>query len=277
MSRVRASSCASSMPRASRANFRCWIREEWRIVQSDGVSTSDPDDVIDQDVSVGTYYLKVSSAVGTRARTRSRPRWLPPPRRLRRFLWEAPTSIVAGDFAGSGKLDLAVDDASGIYILLGNGDGTFQPPQLIAGGLDDGPLVDGVFTGDGKLDLVVDCSNGIEILPGNGDGTFGAPQLVGAGLVGPMVAGAFTRDGNLDLAVDVFDGVELLLGNGDGTFQPPQLVGAGLDGPLAAGDFNGNGKLDLAVSTTTGIAVLLGNGDGTFAPRSIPPPDSTVV
>ena len=55
-----------------------------------------------------------------------------------------------GDFNGDGKLDVAV---SGLYLLLGNGDGTFQNPIQVA--TDNAiTLAMGDFNGDGKLDLV---------------------------------------------------------------------------------------------------------------------------
>ena len=37
-----------------------------------------------------------------------------------------PSSIVAGDFTGDGKVDLATFDTSQVGVFLGNGNGTFQ-------------------------------------------------------------------------------------------------------------------------------------------------------
>ena len=63
-----------------------------------------------------------------------------------------PDVLVAGDFTDDGRLDVAV--ASGSYatvsILLGDGDGTFQPQVTYAVGLIANALVSGDFTGDGS-------------------------------------------------------------------------------------------------------------------------------
>ena len=72
---------------------------------------------------------------------------------------------MAGDFTGDGHLDLAVagnvynsvtnTDLGEVWVLLGNGDGTFQPQVTYAIGPYPGAIVAGDFSGDGHLDLAV--------------------------------------------------------------------------------------------------------------------------
>ena len=70
-----------------------------------------------------------------------------------------PDAIVAGDFNGDGRLDLAVANynTGTVSILLGNGDGTFRAPVDYSTGLYTTPdaIAAGDFNGDGRLDLAV--------------------------------------------------------------------------------------------------------------------------
>src|SRR6266568_3185377 len=199
-----------------------------------------------------------------------------------------PSGIAVGDFNGDGKLDLAVVNFGdwNIYVLLGNGDGTFQAARSVyfaSGGGFPWYVVTADFNGDGKLDLAVSNygDNSFSVLLGNGDGTFQPPRTLPIGTHPALVAvGDFNGDGKPDLAISsVGDNtVSVLLGNGDGTFLAPQVTPVGLN-PwyFAVGDFNGDGKLDLAVadygcpldctsSPSNTVTVLLGNGNGTFLP-----------
>ena len=88
---------------------------------------------------------------------------------------------MAGDFNGDGRTDLAVANGGRqhVSVLLGNGDGTFQP-QVHAerGGAGPIAVVAGDFTGNGRTDLAVANvgDNTVSVLLGNGDGTF-QPQV----------------------------------------------------------------------------------------------------
>jgi hypothetical protein len=184
-----------------------------------------------------------------------------------------PNSAATADFNGDGNLDLSVTNYTGntVSILIGNGDGSFQPRVDYATGSGPDSVAARDFNGDGILDLAVrnNGSSTISILLGNGDGTFQnhidsptgpAPQR--------LTAGDFNGDGKLDLAVtNGGNTVSILLGNGDGTFQTHVDYPTGEDpGGVTTGDFNLDGNLDIAVgnSISNTVSILLGRGDGTF-------------
>jgi hypothetical protein len=142
-----------------------------------------------------------------------------------------PSWITVGDFNGDGKLDVAVPicplgilpqcgAASAVSILLGNGDGTFQPGVDYPAGLSVTTSVAGDFNGDGHLDLAVSGSdgsstNGIGILLGNGDGSFQSPSF----LSGPyyfLTTADLNQDGILDLAA---------IGNDTAGFRLQEVAG----------------------------------------------------
>lgn len=195
---------------------------------------------------------------------------------------------LTGDFNGDGKSDLitiATGNNPVISILVGNGDGTFQPPVTIATGpfLPTTAAATGDFNGDGKLDFV--CSlggyaNTILVVLGNGDGTFQAPITTNVAappdLTGGLAVEDFNHDGKSDVALTATapqqgaGTVLILFSNGDGTFATPVSYGtSSISDRLVVGDFNGDGKPDLAGDLFENpIVVLLGNGDGTF--RSAP-------
>lgn len=185
-----------------------------------------------------------------------------------------PTGTIAlGDVNGDGKLDI-VTLYDGAYVMLGNGDGTFQVPKLIYASTQ---LMNAViladFNGDGKLDIagLGDGSSTVTIMLGNGDGTFQTavtyPTLNGN--ITQIHAADLNGDGKLDLYVTgLNDGPtkgQVLLGNGDGTFQAAMYSGDGGGNCAVIADFNGDGKLDIALASLgNSIQIAFGKGDGTF-------------
>jgi hypothetical protein len=131
-----------------------------------------------------------------------------------------PASVTVRDFNGDGKPDLVVvNSASGgpqgaVFLLLGNGDGTFQTAKNLATLGDLWSVVIGDFNGDGKPDVAVTSGDSAYVLLGDGEGNFQAPQTFAASGDGLSVAaGDFHGDGKLDLVVSNFSSTLSLLRN----------------------------------------------------------------
>jgi uncharacterized protein (TIGR03437 family) len=201
------------------------------------------------------------------------------------------SSTIAADLNRDGKIDLVVigpglgQPGAGLVVLLGNGDGTFQPPIPVSGCPEAAGVEAADLNGDDIPDLAVTClitgrfgiptSAYLLVLPGNGDGTFGAGKdYTFAGTPWAVLAiGDFNQDGKPDIAVATGNTLTVFLNDGKANFKPVSSNNEPWNyaPAIATGDFNGDGLLDLAVSGQSAanlalgtVAVRLGHGDGTF-------------
>jgi hypothetical protein len=183
-----------------------------------------------------------------------------------------------------------------LSVMLGNGDGTFQPSRDIPVGRGMAEIAVGDYNRDGFKDLAIGGTQGqVYRLDGVGDGTFvQRPTLIA--VVDPSfipVTDIDVADFNGDSIQDLVAAVPhngsrtaILIGNGDGTFRTPLVLtdpGLRIPQQQAVADYNGDGFQDLALSLGDGnqgvMQIRNGNGDGTFqtpVQYLVPPPTSSV-
>jgi hypothetical protein len=192
---------------------------------------------------------------------------------------------------------IAVNPSSGdVSLLLGNGDGTFQPHRRfdatdseLANVVGDEfnssvpfALAAGDVNNDGHFDVVVIDSSDVPtaqlaVRLGRGDGTFQTAKFYTLQNREENRTNAIRLvdvdgDDNLDLIErDFSNGTSVMLGNGDGTFQLNVDPIQPANGPgLVVADLDGDGNLDVVTTHNNDSEALytLGNGDGTFAADS---------
>lgn len=187
-----------------------------------------------------------------------------------------PADQAVADFNGDGISDVAVgSDNTRLSVLLGNGDGTFQPAKQTSYLASGNDIAAGDFNGDGKMDAVLSLSstsNGFVILLGVGDGTFQAPTYASGGAFGDrkgIAAADFDGDGKLDVAyTDLRNSGTFTVcrGNGDGTFSAGVVYSlpTGTWGPwhITTGDVTGDGRPDVVCTDWTSSRVFLFTNDG---------------
>ena len=188
------------------------------------------------------------------------------------------SSIVAADVNGDGKADLvALTPYNGVFVFLGNGDGTFQtatnyPLTVTAAPAFAVAVAD--LNGDGKLDIAVYVDAGIGVLLNTGSGKFGPTSYYatsGFFAQGSGIAvGDLNKDGKPDIiipgAIAASGVVAVFLNQGNGTFAFKSFVDVGEPTyQVALADINGDKKLDIIATDNYGeVWTFYGKGNGTF-------------
>lgn len=194
-----------------------------------------------------------------------------------------------GELNNDGKPDAVTANvgSNSVSILLGRGDGTFNPQQEVGVGSSPHGIAVLDVDGDGDSDIATanTTGNNMSVLLNNGSGVFGPATSFDSGGAGEYALGAgdMNNDGITDLVVGCRNDqtVRVLQGNGNGTFTPrsSRPVG-GNSWMIAMGDMNGDGNLDVlsANGESANGGLLKGNGDGTLqAVVTVPSPGGAIA
>ena len=210
--------------------------------------------------------------------------------------WGPDQPRFAADLTGDKCADIVGFGLDGVWVALNNGDGTFQPPNLVLSGfsahtgwsVESHPRLPADLTGDGRADIVGFGDAGVWTVLNNGDGTFGPMRFVIADFgydqgwrvdqhprvtspTSPETAGP-TSSGSATPA----SGSALATATARSSRRGSSSTGFGYDQgwrvdqhPRFVVDLTGDGKADIVGYGDAGVWVALGNGDGTFRPAHL--------
>jgi len=173
-------------------------------------------------------------------------------------LGNQPIWISVGDFNKDGKPDVVVanngliQSPASTSVLLGNGDGTFQPQTTLPLPANAAPLdVEAAdLNGDGNLEIVSSNSNESFLSIYLGNGIFLQPSQ------------AFCAFGPQNIIIQDFGEEDpgILVGKGDGTFEPAKFYGGGPQPLLIeAGSLTPGAKPSLVLVGTSPVYSVLRN------------------
>jgi hypothetical protein len=191
---------------------------------------------------------------------------------------------IVGDVNGDNLPDAVarVRTDNSLVLMLGQNNGVFGAPKVIANGWNDFTLVEpgADLDYDGIPDLIArDASGNLLLYPMHRDGSLGTATTIGAGWQGMLSVvgvGAFNNDANGDVvALRASDhALVLYRGGGDSPLQDAFVLATGqndLAQILGVGDYNGDGTADLVARADDGsLWLYAGDGAGGLLPGRQP-------
>jgi hypothetical protein len=169
----------------------------------------------------------------------------------------SPTRVVVRDFNRDGVADLAVTTYRGarLYLVMGRGDGTFEPPVPVVPAWDDQSdrwcetTASGDFDGDGWPDLAAACESAVIVFRNLGDGSFEPVEDIAVS-ARDLGAADFNGDQRDELIIVPEDGYSAMIHSVSGVL-PRIAVDLPTYGALtaAAADFDQDGSMDIVVSS----------------------------
>ena len=203
------------------------------------------------------------------------------------------------DVNGDGRADIVGFGNDGVYVALGQANGTFGAAQVASANFGystgaGGWTSDDIYprrladvNGDNRADIVAFGEGGTYVALGQADGTFGAAMVASGEFGRSTPAGGWTsnevyyreladvnNDGRADIVGFGNDGTYVALGQANGTFASSQAVSGNFGaGPGAGGwgsqdtfprhlaDINNDGYADIVGFGSNGVYVALSNGD----------------
>lgn len=206
-----------------------------------------------------------------------------------------PVALAAGDFNNTSNMGLAVTGYSSqsVYILNGNGNGTFAAPIPYTSDQYPTAIAEADFDDDGYPDLAVtstsvntvagqtnngSATNQVSLILDDSRGDFsGGPNIAITtnGTPDGVTAANLTTASTPGLLVACTDGTVDVITNTGGSFAVSAVATvAGGTGSVAAGDFNLDGNTDFVsangggLNSSNSVTVVPGLGDGALSSSS---------